>query len=258
MGQGPRIGAAGGADGGPHRARRRHRDRADRRRAVGGADPPRPRSRHLRRRLALVPHAARRSHRPDRVGHLPALHRPALPELVLSAGLGADPRRRDPALRQRLPLAAAQHGLARPRAVRGVVHRSALRDRPDLARRRRGGAGREPAVLAPARQRQQRRGRDRALPRCRCAAGQQSLAGERARSPPPRRPRSRRSRRPRRSRRRRGGSALDPVDRWRPLRRSSGRCSRGGAPPAEGGEPQPRAPAALGRRPRPSRSPSGP
>ena len=61
--------------------------------------------------------------------HLAALHRSALSELVLPAGLRAAPRGRDPPLRQRLHLAADQHGLAGPRPVRGLVHRPPLRHR---------------------------------------------------------------------------------------------------------------------------------
>ena len=94
-----------------------------------GPDPARPRPRHLRRRLALVPHAVRGPHRPDRLGDRAPLHRPALPQLVLSAELRAAPRRRAAPVRQRLPLAAAQPRLARPRAARRLVHRPPLRRR---------------------------------------------------------------------------------------------------------------------------------
>ena len=94
--------------------------RARRRRSVGRADPARARPRHLRRRLALVPHAVRGSHRADGVGDRPAVHRPALPELVLPAELRAAARRRPAAARRRLPLAAAEPRLARRRAARGA------------------------------------------------------------------------------------------------------------------------------------------
>ena len=60
------AGPAAGAGGRPHRARRGGHPRPDRRGAVGGPDAPGARPRHLRRRLALVPHAARRPHRADR------------------------------------------------------------------------------------------------------------------------------------------------------------------------------------------------
>ena len=62
----------------------------------------------------------------------------------------------------------------------------------DLARRRGLGDGGEPALLAPAGQRQQRRRRDRALPLRGRAAAEQPLAGQRARrKPQPRRSRCR-------------------------------------------------------------------
>ena len=243
LGRGQGIGSACRPAVEPTRARRGDRHRADRRGAVGRPDASGPRPRHLRRRLALVPHAARCAHRPDRLGHLAALHRPALPELVLPAGIRARSRRRDPALRQRLPLAAAQHGLARARPVRGLVHRAAVRLRRDLPRRRRLGAGGEPAVLAPAGQREQRRRRDRALPLRGRAAAEQPLAGERARRKrnlagraAPGRPDGRGPRRGARAGHQADGRTADPrPDRRRD--RDRGHRSRAGGPrrPGSGG-----------------------
>ena len=154
--------------------------RARRRRSVGRADPARARPRHLRRRLALVPHAVRGSHRADGVGDRPAVHRPPLPELVLPAELRAAARRRPAAAGRRLPLAAAEPRVARRRAACSVVHRASVRRRG--ASRRRGGRADvgQPVVLAPARQRQQRRRRDRAPARERGDPRQRAL-GDRPR-----------------------------------------------------------------------------
>ena len=96
----------------------RHRPRRRRvpRRPLGDRAPGRvgPGDAHLRH--ALVPRAVRGADRRDRLGLGPALHRPALPELVLPAGLRAPPRGGHLAVRPRHPLSLRQLRLARASA----------------------------------------------------------------------------------------------------------------------------------------------
>ena len=143
-----------------------------------GPDAAGARPRHLRRRLALVPPAAGRAHRADGLGH----RRCSTPTRSTSTGS----TRRSPSCSTPAGLLLFGNdflspllnlGWLGPGAVRGLVHRPPLRRRRRLDGRRGLGDGRQPALLAPAGQRQQRRRRDRAVPLLRRPAAQRSLAG---------------------------------------------------------------------------------
>ncbi len=114
-------------------------------------------------RFDLVPRAVRCRVLPERQHVRPALHRPAVPGLVLPGELGAISRRRDGRVQPGHPLAAAEPRLVRGVPVRRVVYWAAVRSCSGVAcpecdraepscpcRSGRGGAQRHRRDLLPA------------------------------------------------------------------------------------------------------------